>query len=157
MSLFSFLQDPFAVSNYAIKGTAAWTWHSNQKQSASMRRSLILVVRRMRFLLFIPLLLVFGCASYLRQAPVVKTFYSTQQGWTIWSRPNDKVKWVYNRKQIQHDLWACARTLPDMPRSNPGRTVERDLIFKCMETRGWEATVITTHKTCRGGCEDPEE
>ena len=32
-------------SNYAIKGTSAWTWHSNQKQPASMRRSLILVVR----------------------------------------------------------------------------------------------------------------
>ncbi len=31
--------------NYAIKGTSAWTWHSNQKQPASMRRSLILVVR----------------------------------------------------------------------------------------------------------------
>ena len=37
-------------ANYAIKGTSAWTWHSNHFHPA-MRRSLILVVSHMKYFL----------------------------------------------------------------------------------------------------------
>ena len=110
------------------------------------RRSLILVVRYMRFFLIsLMLLMLCGCATYLQQSSAVKSVQGTEHRRVNWSRKDKNDKREFDKKMIYNDLWACARQLPEeLPVRDTGfMTIEQVLMFECMDKLGWDALVIT--------------